>query len=155
MQESPGWLCDISPCSATAMRKASRRLTQLYDDALGPCGLRSTQFAILAELDRRPMAPPTMAELAHALVTDRSTLGHNLGPLERDGLIALQAGEEDRRRRHVVLTSPGEAKLAEARPLWAAAQERFNAVFGESEAVHLRSVLLSIADDERLTTLRD
>jgi hypothetical protein len=64
-----------SPCSATAMRKASRRLTQLYDDALEPSGLRSTQFAILAELDRRSSEPPTMRVLADALVMDWSALG--------------------------------------------------------------------------------
>ena len=52
---------EVSPCNATAMRKASRRLTQLYDDALEPCGLRSTQFAILAELDRRSLEPSTRA----------------------------------------------------------------------------------------------
>ena len=47
-----------SPCSATAMRKATRRMTQLYDDALAPAGLRSTQYAILEELDRQADAPP-------------------------------------------------------------------------------------------------
>jgi DNA-binding MarR family transcriptional regulator len=86
------------------MRKASRRLTQLYDDALEPSGLRSTQFAILAELDRRSPEPPTMRVLADALVMDRSALGHNLRPPERDKLVALDQGSEDRRRRHVVMT---------------------------------------------------
>jgi DNA-binding MarR family transcriptional regulator len=79
-----------SSCTATAMRKASRRLTQLYDVALAPCGIRSTQFAILAEVNRRSKEPPTMRELADALVMDRSALGHNLRPLERDELIALE-----------------------------------------------------------------
>ena len=37
--------CGESPCIATAMRKASRRLSQLYDDALAPSGLRATQYA--------------------------------------------------------------------------------------------------------------
>ena len=64
-----------SPCSATAMRKATRRMTQLYDDALASTGLRSTQYAILEELDRQVDAPPTMAELAETLVLDRSALG--------------------------------------------------------------------------------
>jgi hypothetical protein len=40
---------DESPCSATAMRKATRRMTQLFDDALASAGLRSTQYAILEE----------------------------------------------------------------------------------------------------------
>jgi DNA-binding MarR family transcriptional regulator len=142
-------------CSATALRKASRRLTQLYDEALDPCGLRSTQYAILAELERRSKEPPTMRELAHALVMDRSSLGHNLRPLERDGLIALEESVEDRRRRHVVVTRVGKAKLRAARQLWQTAQDRFDEVFGKSEAAYLRATLLRIAGTERLARLRD
>ena len=119
-----------SACYATVMRKASRRLTQLYDDALEQSGLRSTQLAIMAELDRRINEPPTMAELANALVMDRSALGHNLKPLEREGLVALLEGEKDRRRRHVTMTPQGEAKFREAKKLWQMAQDRFLRVFG-------------------------
>ena len=104
-------------CNATALRKASRRLSQLYDDALAPSGLRGTQFAILAEVAGRGSDPPTMAELAAALVVDRSALGHNLRPLERDGLVALRTDAQDRRRRHVVLTGRGAAKLPCTRTL--------------------------------------
>jgi DNA-binding MarR family transcriptional regulator len=146
---------DESPCSATAMRKATRRMTQLYDDALAPAGLRSTQYAILEELDRQADAPPTMGELAEALVLDRSALGHNLRPLERDGLVTLVAGDNDRRMRRVVLTAPGRAKFAQARQAWKLAQNRFNDVFGESAAAKLRATLLRIARDERLATLTD
>ncbi len=137
------------------MRKASRRLTQLYDDALEPCGLRSTQYTILFEIERRSKAPPTMAELAQALVMDRSALGHNLRPLERDGFIALQEGEEDRRRRHVLITPEGRAKVRQAKQLWRKAQDRFSEVFGKSEAAELGGIRLGIAYDERLATLRD
>lgn len=146
---------ETSPCSATAMRKASRRLTQLYDDALGPAGIRSTQFAILTELDRRAKAPPTMRELANALVMDRSALGHNLRPLERDDFIELRESDEDRRRRYVALTPQGKSKLKEAKRLWQIAQDRFNDVFGKSAATELRAALLEIAYDERLATLKD
>jgi DNA-binding MarR family transcriptional regulator len=145
---------DASHCHATALRKASRRLTQLYDDALEPCGLRSTQFAILAELSHQATSP-TLAELAQALVMDRSSLGHNLRPLERDGLIELQEGEEDRRRRHIVLTRAGKSKVAAAKRLWLAAQERFTATFGEAQATSLSTILLGIANDERLARLKD
>jgi DNA-binding MarR family transcriptional regulator len=142
-----------SPCSATALRKASRRLTQLYDTALMPSGLRSTQYAILSELDRRAKRPPTLQELADALVMDRSALGHTLRPLERDGLVELQSSVADRRRRHVVATESGAAKYREAKRMWSAAQRRFHKVFGESEAESLRRTLLSIAHDDRLATL--
>ena len=144
---------DESPCSATAMRKATRRMTQLYDDALAPVGLRSTQYAVLEELDRRADAPPTMGQLAETLVLDRSALGHTLRPLERDGLVALVASDDDRRRRGVELTTTGHAKFAQARQAWKLAQDRFNDVFGESAAAKLRATLLRIARDERLATL--
>jgi DNA-binding MarR family transcriptional regulator len=146
---------DASLCCATAMRKASRRLSQLYDEVYEPCGLRSTQAAILFELSRSAKKPPTMAELADAMVMDRSALGHNLRPLERDGLITLQESEEDRRRRHVLLTPVGKAKVRDALRLWQRAQDRFVEVFGEAEAASLRATLLSIAYDERLATLKD
>jgi len=145
----------VLACNATAMRKASRRVTQLYDDALAPTGLRSTQFAILAELHELADKPPTLAELAAALVIDRSALGHNLRPLERDGLITLQQSPKDRRRRHIVMTEQGRALLQQALGLWMAAQDRFHAVFGRREAEMLRNALLDIAYDDRLDTLKD
>ena len=144
-----------TPCFGTAIRKASRRLAQLYDAALAPSGLRSTQLTLLAEIDMRSKAPPSLAELARALVIDRSALGHNLRPLERDGLIALQDSRMDLRRRHVVLTAKGKAKLREATRRWQLAQDRFSEVFGESAAAKLRATMLSIAYDDRLTELGD
>ena len=131
-----------SLCFATAARKASRRLSQLYDDALEPCGLRSTQYAILSQLDARTDDPPTMAVLAEALVIDRSALGHNLRPLERDGLLRLAEGAEDRRRRHVVLSTKGKRKFREAYALWKSAQMRFTQVYGATEGEAFRKTLL-------------
>ena len=145
----------ISPCNATALRKASRRLTQLYDTALEPTGLRSTQFAILVELADRSTDPPTLAELADALAIDRSSLGHNLRPLEREGLVVLREGAADRRRRHIALTSKGKGKWREGLRLWQVAQDRFEHVFGRSEAAALRATLLGIAHHERLASLKD
>jgi DNA-binding MarR family transcriptional regulator len=144
-----------SRCIATAMRKASRRLSQLYDEAIAPSGLRATQYAILSELERRAKAPPTMRELADAMVMDRSALGHNLRPLERDGLIALEESATDRRRRHVIVTAQGRARHKEAKKLWQRAQERFETVYGATATETLRATLLAIAHEERLGTLED
>jgi DNA-binding MarR family transcriptional regulator len=141
-------------CNATALRKASRRVTQLYDDALAQTGLRSTQLAILAEIAHASEKPLTLAELAAVLVIERSALGHTLRPLERDGLIVLQEGE-DRRQRHVVLTAKGKAKCREGVRAWQTAQDRFEEVLGRSAANALRSRLLSLAYNDRLTNLKD
>jgi DNA-binding HxlR family transcriptional regulator len=76
-----------SGCSCTALRKASRRISQLYDTAFAPSGLKTTQHAILAQIGR---SEPTMVgELAEALVMDSGAFAHTLKPLERDGLIAV------------------------------------------------------------------
>jgi DNA-binding MarR family transcriptional regulator len=145
----------LSPCNATTLRMASRRLTQLYDAALEPCGLRSTQLAILSELAHWSVDPPTLAELADALAIDRSSLGHNLRPLEREGWVVLGESAVDGRRRHIALTAKGKAKWREGVRLWRVAQERFERVFGRSEAAALRATLLGIAHHERLASLKD
>ena len=136
-------------CFVGAARKASRRLTQFYDDALEPCGLRSTQYTILAELARFA-SPPTLAELASALVSDRSGVGHNLRPLIRDGYVALKPGAGDRRERRIHLTALGQSKHGEAWPLWQTAQNEFLAVYGKGHSESLRTALLDIAYDPRL-----
>src|ERR1700675_3066517 len=84
-------------CTCGSLRKASRRISQFYDTALAPVGIKSTQFSILSEVDRRKLEGPlTMCELATAMVMDRSTLGHNLKPLERDDLVTLRQSDDDR-----------------------------------------------------------
>src|SRR6201994_4426416 len=116
---TPALLADIEPnsCNCAALRKASRRMSQFYDSALAPCGLKSTQFAMLAEIERCAGMPPTIREMADKLVMDQSTIGQNLRPLEREGLIALVTDEADRRSRRVKLTKAGCSRFAEARPL--------------------------------------
>jgi DNA-binding MarR family transcriptional regulator len=142
---------DKSPCSATALRKASRRVTMLYDAALAPTGLTVTQYALLTELVRWADQAPTVTELAEAMVMDRSGLGHTLGPLERDGLLALAVNGKDARSRHVVLTVRGKALQRKAHALWEKAQQRFSNVVGAQEMARLQATLLSIAHDDRLS----
>src|SRR6202012_3936159 len=97
-----------SPCNCTALRKASRRVSQLYDSALEPCGLRTTQRAILNHIARS--GAPSLGELAEALVMDRGALTHNLKPLERDGLVESGVDPQARRNRLVTLTMKGRGK---------------------------------------------
>jgi DNA-binding MarR family transcriptional regulator len=133
-------------CNGTALRKATRRVSQLYDAILAPCGLRSTQRSILMQIAR--LKSPTMGDLAAAMVLDRSALAHNLKPLERDGLVAVVADEEDKRSRLVTLTKRGEAKLAESMSLWRDAQARFEKAFGAEKAEGLRRTLAVVASEE-------
>ena len=138
-------MSDLEPeiCNCGALRQAARRVTKFYDDALAPSGLSVNQFSILARLNL--VGPSTIQELARLLVMDRSTLGHLLRPLERRGFVKLEVSERDRRSHMVALTQPGKASAAKARPLWAAAQRRFESTFGKEAALELRAVLKEIA----------
>jgi DNA-binding MarR family transcriptional regulator len=119
-----------------------RNVTQFYDDALASSGLRITQYSILNRISEHGAL--TMNELADLLVMDRTTLTHNLRPLQQQGLVRLEVGE-DRRQRRVVLTDAGEKARLSARGLWKAAQERFDARVGADKARQLRAALHAIA----------
>ena len=79
----------LSECNCLAIRQAARHVTQFYDQLFAPVGLRATQFAILSQLRRQ--GPMTINTLAALLVMDRTTLGRNILPLQRDGLIEIVA----------------------------------------------------------------
>ena len=143
-----------SACTCGSLRKASRRVSQFYDTALAPLGIKSTQYSILSEVARGSVeGPVTMRELATSMVMDRSTLGHNLKPLERDDLVTLRSSTDDRRKRYVELTRKGKSTLQRARRLWRQAEGRFEKIFGKEPAAELRAVLLSIAGNKELNSL--
>ena len=129
-------------CNCFAVRSAARHVTQLYDQFLAPAGLRTTQFSILAKLDR--LGPMTINALAEAMVTDRTTLGRNIKPLQRDGLISIEASASDRRAKELHLTKTGTKRLDEARKAWSEAQRRFEHTFGSKRAANLRDMLRTV-----------
>ena len=154
MPHERGQLPRMSQCNAGAAKKAARRLSLMYDTVLAPTGLKSSQYGILSELNSRGADLPTVRELADELVMDRSTLGQNLRPLERDELITLLTDPKDRRIRLIALTKLGIAKLNEAAKYWRIAQDRFETTFGRDEAADLRSVLLEIAHNSNFAKPR-
>ena len=133
-------------CSNSVLRKATRRLGQLFDDIIQPSGLKATQHGLLAHI--KALNAPTIKELAADLVMDLSALGHTLKPLERDGFVALVRDERDRRAKRVTLTRVGEAKLDETTKLWRTAQERFETAFGQRKAEKLRKALSLLASED-------
>jgi DNA-binding MarR family transcriptional regulator len=137
---------DSLVCNGAALRKATRRVTQLYDIALAPCGLSVSQRSVLVHIERA--GSPTMTELAHAMVLDRSALAHNLKPLERDGYVTQRRDPLDGRSRRVELTPGGRAKLSESTRLWRAAQATFEDVYGADRAAALRRSLAEIFEDD-------
>lgn len=126
-------------CNCLALRQAARKVTQLYDSVLSEAGIRATQYHILAHLGRHQRGA-AIGEMANQLVIDRATLGHNLRPLERDGLITFSVGD-DRRARIIELTARGIAKLDEAKILWTKAQRVFESELGSEYSEKLRNQL--------------
>ena len=133
-------------CHCLALRQAARHVTRLYDQSLAPAGLRATQFSILSKLER--LGPLTVNALAAEMAMDRSTLGRTMLPLERDGLIAIESGVQDRRSKQLQITKAGARRLDAGLALWAQAQKRFEAQFGGKRAASLRSELRAVVAGE-------
>jgi DNA-binding MarR family transcriptional regulator len=130
-------------CTCLAVRQAARHVTQFYDQHLAAAGLRTTQFSILAKLKRR--GPMTINALADEMVMDRTTLGRNILPLERDGLISISPGRTDRRSKDLRLTDAGLERLRAGYGGWKEAQRQFAAAFGDERTVGLRALLREVA----------
>ena len=129
-------------CSCLALRQAARVVTQFYDQHLAASSLRTTQYSILARLNR--LGPMTINSLAAELVMDRTTLGRNILPLERDGLVRVRPNAADARSRDLELTAKGANRLRAARAGWLGAQKHFDAAFGGENAADLRSLLKTV-----------
>lgn len=112
---------NMALCTCATVRKAARIVTQMFETALQPTGLKAGQVTLLAALSKQGDMPLTA--LAETLVMDRTTLTRNLKPMVRDGLIRIET-KKDQRVRLVGLTAKGRQKIAEATPLWAEAQSR-------------------------------
>lgn len=130
-------------CAWTQVRRVSRFVTKMYDDAVRPSGLRASQVSLLVMISR--MQPVVVSALADRAGMDRTTLSRNLVPLERRGLIVTATGE-DRRSREVRLTSSGEGALVDVYPLWRAAQEELSELLGEYHVSRLLSDLRLVVE---------
>ena len=132
-------------CNCQSLRQATRRVTQLYDQALAPINLRVTQFSLLVQTEA--LGPIALQPLAEVLVMDRATLGHNVRPLLERGLAQLEVGR-DRRSRELSVTQAGRDLLVEARKRWRQAQDSFETELGKHAASALRGLLHRVASTE-------
>jgi DNA-binding MarR family transcriptional regulator len=109
------------------LRRATRALTQLYDDELRPTGLRATQFTILQALDLA--GPVNQKRLGQILGMDSTSLTRALEPLSRQGWIERERGE-DRREWRFQLSPAGKAQFHLALPRWQRLQQRLQKQLG-------------------------
>lgn len=127
-------------CVCFNLRKASRIVTQIYDEVMRPLGYRATQITLLGVINRHEGL--TVKELAGFIDTDPTTLIRNLRLLEQDRLVRLEPGE-DRRERRVFLAERGQQLLGKAYPLWKKTQERIARQVGKDELNRLLDGLSS------------
>lgn len=140
-------IMEFGECTCFNLRKAARAVTQLFDNAMRPTGIRATQFTLLAlSLAHGPI---TVTRLAEEMVADRTTLSRNLDPMEKSGLIKIKAGD-DRRTRIVVITDSGRRKLGEAYPLWKKTQEEIKETMGTEKWSALLSNVSELVSQIRL-----
>ena len=118
---------DELPCVCATLRRTTRAIARVYDAALAPFGLRTTEYSLLSRLELH--GPSALTPFAARLGMDRSTLTRELRPLQASGLVEVARGE-DRRQRVARLTPAGEQALAAARPAWLATQAEVAERFG-------------------------
>lgn len=107
-------------CACTALRKASRAVTRLYNEMMDGTGMSIVQFSILRNIARHDALP--LMQLSELLVMDRTTLYRALKPIEQRGWIALSDGKG--RAELASLTEDGQKALNGATSAWQAAQAR-------------------------------
>jgi len=125
-------------CTNFKLRQLTRRVSQHYDRLVGECGLKTTQYSLLSQIER--LAPVRPSDLAAAMAMDPSTLTRNLQPLVEHGWAEIGAGA-DGRSRLVVITTEGRAKRADAQRAWKRAQLTLNEQLGNERVAELHALL--------------
>jgi DNA-binding MarR family transcriptional regulator len=134
-------------CLCTGLRQAAHTMTEIYDRALAPSGLKITMFRVIRRLSETKQ--PTISELAKIVGLDRSSLGRNLKVLEREKLVIF-AGGDDERSKVVQLTNEGKKALSAALPLWRTVQQQMKSALGpEKETVFRVASIVNAENDNR------
>ena len=113
-------LQDFQDCLCLALRRTTRIVTQRYDAALRPFGLRATQLPILTAAAAGDGVP--LARLAESLGMDRTTLLRNVRPLVRRRLVDVRRAA-GHRHDELRSTAKGRALLVRVYPAWRGVQD--------------------------------
>ncbi|HEX3987379.1 MAG TPA: MarR family winged helix-turn-helix transcriptional regulator [Acidobacteriaceae bacterium] len=117
----------VLPCMCANFRRSSRALTQMYDEAMRPLGMRGTQFTLLQALSVTGEIP--QGDLGEILAMDSTTLTRTLEILGRRGWVSKRQGK-DQRERWLRLTPAGQAQFNDALPDWQKVQARLRRQLG-------------------------
>lgn len=131
-----------SACACTTLRKASRAVARVYDDALASNDMTTAQFSILRHIRRGEPLP--LSRLAEQLVMDRSSLYRALAPLETRNWVSVAAGPG--KSKLASLTASGRAAVEGAEADWDAVQERIVGAMGEAKWMELERALQAVTE---------
>src|SRR5256714_2154842 len=115
-------------CIAVRLRLLNRVVTNLYDDALRPLGLKVSQLNLLIVTARLGLTRP--AQVCDILQLDTSTLSRNVKPLQAHGWLEV-VPDEDARAQPFRLTAAGKRLIEKAVPAWEEAQRRASELLGD------------------------
>lgn len=124
---TPGQVSEGRMCTGFNLKRATRLVQSMFDDAFRPVGLEGTQYTVLSHIF--VLGPITLSKLAGIMDVDRTTLARNLGPLEKRGLVEIKTGA-DRRARLINLTASGKEVLSAAYPIWKDTQNKIKKALG-------------------------
>ncbi|CAH0343430.1 hypothetical protein RHI9324_05164 [Rhizobium sp. CECT 9324] len=128
-------------CHCIQLRKASRRVSAHYDEALEPLGINVAQFSLLRNIGS--LQPVSLTDLSHRVELDRSTLGRNTKVLARMGLVISVHGE-DQREALLTIAPKGVDVLASAMPVWEIAQKSIEDRLGSDKLEQLHALLSAL-----------
>jgi len=115
-------------CIAVRLRLLNRVVTNLYDDALRPLGLKISQLNILVVTAKLGIAQP--AKVCDILHLDTSTLSRNVERMRAKGWLEVVPGA-DARTQPFRLTIQGKRLLEQTVPAWQEAQNQATAFLGD------------------------
>src|SRR3954466_165382 len=115
-------------CIAVRLRLLNRVVTNLYDDALRPLGLKVSQLNILVVTAKLGLAQP--AKVCDILHLDPSTLSRNVERMRAKGWLEVVPAE-DARTQPFRLTAQGKRLLERAVPAWEQAQSQTTEFLGQ------------------------
>src|SRR5258707_5878686 len=107
-------------CACTSLRKASRALSRIYDEALAPAGLTVAQLGVLRAIGRGATDGEPLSRLAEALVMDRTSLYRALSSMVKMGWLHIKDGPKGRTK-VVRLSKAGARAAADAAEYWESA----------------------------------
>jgi len=131
-------------CVALRVRRMSRIITRIYDEALRPLKLTASQFTLLTAIAQQDGI--TAAEIGAALDIEKSTLSRNLKRLEALGYMSMDP-PAGRHGRGLHLSETGRVAILTAFPIWKETQARVAEVLGNSSREAFDDML---ANAERL-----